>query len=70
MAQKASGYAVNEKPIDEKVVAEGSFHWLSSVRDKTSNLCMHEVSHVFLDQEAKVYIAKLITELSAIVIQQ
>ena len=52
--------------IDLKVLAEGSFNWLSAVRDKTNPYYKHEITNIFTGEEAKSNIAKLLEELAAI----
>lgn len=50
--------------IDEEILIEGSFNWLSASRDKSNNSCRHEISQIIKGEEAKVQISQLIMELS------
>lgn len=52
--------------IDDEVLIEGSFNWLSALRDKQNPYYRYEVSQVIKDQEAKVQIPQLINNLTAI----
>lgn len=52
--------------IDENVLIEGSFNWLSASRDKNNSYYRHEVSQIIKDKEATMQIAQLLQELSLI----
>ena len=49
--------------IDENVLIEGSFNWLSAVRDKNNIHFRYEVSHIIMKDEAKLQIAQLLKDL-------
>ena len=52
--------------IDNKVLIEGSFNWLSAVRDKNSPLSRYEVSQVIKGDEALKQINQLVSDLEKI----
>jgi len=52
--------------IDENVLIEGSFNWLSAVRDNKNIYFRHEVSQIIKGNEAKLQIAQLLNELSLV----
>lgn len=52
--------------IDDTVLIEGSFNWLSAVRDKKNAYYRHEVSHIIIDKEAAIQISQLEEELKLI----
>ncbi|NDV69957.1 AAA domain-containing protein [Dysgonomonas sp. 25] len=49
--------------IDEDILIEGSFNWLSAVRDKNNPHFRLEVSQIILKEEAKQQIVQLLKEL-------
>lgn len=49
--------------IDENVLIEGSFNWLSAVRDKNNIHFRYEVSQIIMNDEAKRQIVQLLKEL-------
>lgn len=50
--------------IDSDTLIEGSFNWLSAVRDENSKYFRHEVSQIILGDEANIQINQLLDELS------
>lgn len=52
--------------IDEDVLIEGSFNWLSAVRDKTNIHFRYEVSQIVMKDEAKRQIVRLLKELESV----
>lgn len=50
--------------VDNMVLIEGSFNWLSAVRDESSQFHRHEVSQIIQGDEAEIQIKQLISELS------
>ena len=52
--------------VDENILIEGSFNWLSAVRDESNPYYRHEVSQIIQGEEAKIQIGQLIEELSLI----
>lgn len=52
--------------IDENVLIEGSFNWLSAVRDKNNIHFRYEVSQIIMKDEAKRQIVQLLKELESV----
>ena len=52
--------------MDESVLVERSFNWLSAVRDKTNPYYRFEVSQIIREGEAKIQIMQLEEELAQI----
>ncbi|QNL50269.1 hypothetical protein H8S90_01150 [Olivibacter sp. SDN3] len=52
--------------IDDYELIEGSFNWLSAVRDRTNQYYRHEVSQIIREEEALIQIKQLLEELKAI----
>ncbi|MRT92081.1 AAA domain-containing protein [Ancylomarina sp. 16SWW S1-10-2] len=52
--------------MDNTVLVEGSFNWLSAVRDKTNPYYRFEVSQIIREGEAKMQIAQIEEELAQI----
>lgn len=52
--------------MDETILVEGSFNWLSAVRDKTNPYYRFEVSQIIRESEAKMQIVQLEEELAQI----
>lgn len=52
--------------MDNHVLIEGSFNWLSALRDKKNRYFRHEVSQIILEDEATKQIKQLLTELELI----
>ena len=52
--------------MDETVLVEGSFNWLSAVRDKANPYYRFEVSQIIREDEAKMQIVQLEEELAQI----
>lgn len=52
--------------IDENVLIEGSFNWLSAVRDKNNIHYRYEVSQIIMKDEAKRQIVQLLKELESV----
>jgi inosine/xanthosine triphosphate pyrophosphatase family protein len=52
--------------VDDSILIEGSFNWLSAVRDKSSPYFRHEVSQIIQGDDAQTQIAQLLEELKGV----
>jgi hypothetical protein len=52
--------------VADRQIAEGSFNWLSAVRDRSNQYCHHEASYLVSGQNAKADIKRALAEVVAL----
>ncbi|TIQ35098.1 MAG: hypothetical protein E5X48_15215 [Mesorhizobium sp.] len=52
--------------VDESWIVEGSFNWLSALRDRDSDFQRHEVSFLYRGKDAAIHVGNAWKEVEAL----